>query len=95
MCHMRERGPGWVTSREVATEIGFPWRAVARAMLRMVELERTRITWVSSRFRTRVCNSFRHVAGPTAEVVAVYPGWMIPKAHPVPDGVGRVIRMRG
>jgi len=88
---MRERGPSWVTSREIAAEIGFPWRAVARAMLRMTELERTRITWVSARCRTRVCNSFRHVAGP----VAVYPAWLMPTAHPVPVGIGRMIMMEG
>jgi hypothetical protein len=86
LCHMRIRGSGWVTSREIAVEIGFPWRKVARAMLRMPDLEKTRIIWIAARYRPRVCNSFRYVSAPTA----TYPTWLVPKAHPVPEGIGYV-----
>ena len=91
LSHMIDRGPGWVTSREVATEIGFPWRVVARAMLCMVELERTETHWVSARCRKRRCNTFRFIAAPTA----TYPSWLMPQAHHVPEGIGYVNRMDG
>lgn len=55
-------------------------------MLRMVELEKTRIMWRSSRCRPRECNSFRYVSGPTA----TYPAWLMPMAHPVPEGIGHI-----
>lgn len=72
MAHLAVRGPGWATSREVAAEIGFPWRMVARAMLRMPEIEKQEMTWISSRSRTRICTIYRYVSPP----VVAYPAWM-------------------
>ena len=89
IAHMVARGPGWVTSREIACEIGFPWRKVARALLKMVEVEKREFNWVSNRFRTRTCWIFRHVSAPTA----IYPEWMMPRANEIKIGIGRVVRM--
>lgn len=73
MEHLKHRGTGWVTSREVACEIGQPWRAVARAMLRMADLEKTERRWISNRYRVRVCTAFRYVPPPAA----TYPSWLL------------------
>ncbi len=85
MRHMKQRGPGWVTSREVACELGYPWRVIARAMIKMVEIEKQPMTWTSNRCRERKCLSYRVFHGPQAD----YPEWLIPKSHPV-TAIGRV-----
>lgn len=87
--HMVERGPGWVTSREIACEIGFPWRKVARALLKMTEVEKQEWSWISNRFRTRTCWIYRHVSAPTA----IYPDWLMPQANDVEMGIGFVNRV--
>lgn len=73
LAHLRQRGASWVTSRELACEIGQPWRAVSRAMLRMPDLEKTEHRWICNRYRVRVCTAFRYVAPPTA----TYPSWLL------------------
>lgn len=88
---MRQRGSDWVTSREIACEVGYPYQGVARALLRLAAcktLDAQETAWVSSRFRVRRCHVFRLV-----EVKAEYPTWLMPPAPPVVVGSGRVIRM--
>lgn len=88
--HLGTRGGGWVTSRELACEIGFPWRAVARALIRLAErqvLESITTTWVSNRSRVRDCLAYRRVA-----ITAEFPAWLMPKAPVVVIGTGRVVR---
>ena len=89
LCHMIERGPSWATSREIACEMGFPWRKVARALLKMAEVEKREWNWVSNKFRTRTCWIYRHVSAPTA----IYPEWMMPRAQEVEIGIGFVHRV--
>ena len=85
IAHMKQRGPGWVTSREVACEIGYPWRVIARAMIKIADIEKQKITWISSRQRERRCLAYRLFHGPVAD----YPEWLIPRFYPV-NAVGRV-----
>lgn len=87
--HLSNRGPGWATAREIAAEIGFPWRKVARTMIKMPQVEKQAWTWASSRGRTRDCLIYRHVPAPTA----IYPAWLMPQAPEIKIGQGRVIRM--
>lgn len=90
LAHLSARGTGWATSQEIACEVGYPWRSVARVLLRMPEVERQVTTWVSSRYRVRDCYVFRYIPPPTA----TYPSWMLPPAQPVPTNAGRVIKMK-
>lgn len=88
---MRLRGPGWVTSREVALEVGYHPNGVARALLRLASAKTIQVqetTWVSNKSRIRKCSVFRLV-----EVKAIYPSWLMPQAPQVVVGTGRVIRM--
>lgn len=85
---MIKRGPGWVTSREVACEIGYPWRVIARAMIKMTEIEKQKISWISSRQRERKCLAYRMFHGPKVE----YPEWLVPKSYPV-NANGRINRI--
>lgn len=88
---LRRRGSGWVTSRELACEIGYAYPGVARTLLRLAErgtVESQETTWVSSKSRIRVCCVFRLV-----EVKADYPAWLMPKAVVPVAGAGRVVRM--
>lgn len=88
---MRLRGPGWVTSRELACEIGYPCPGVARALLRLAGckvLDVQVTTWLSSKSRIRQCNVYRLV-----EIKAIYPSWLLPQAMVPVVGVGRVISM--
>ena len=46
----------WMTAREIAAELGWPWRVVARALKRMAakgEVEMDEKVTVASRWRTR------------------------------------------
>lgn len=91
---LRKQGDGWVTARELACEIGHPWRSVSRVLIRLAErldLEVTEITWVSKRQRVRDCFAYRLVSVSPE----VYPAWLMPKAAPVAAGVGRVVRCGG
>lgn len=88
---MRQRGSGWVTSRELACEIGYPYPGVARALLRLAECKTVDIhatTWTSNKSRIRRCNVYRLV-----EIKATYPSWLMPQAVVPVVGVGRVISM--
>lgn len=92
MEQLRQRGPGWVTSRELACEIGYHRTGVARALTRLasghtIDIQAT--TWVSNKSRTRRCNVYRLV-----EIKAVYPSWLVPQATVPVVGVGRVIQMK-
>ena len=89
---MRQRGSGWVTSRELACEIGYPCPGVARALLRLascrtVDIQAT--TWLSNKSRIRRCNVYRLV-----EIKATYPSWLMPQAVVPVVGTGRVIKMK-
>lgn len=89
--HFAVRQGGWVTARSLACEIGYPWRAVARALIRLAErtdLESQEIEWVSQRCRVRKCFAFRRLAAHVAD----FPSWLVPRAHPV-EQTGRIVRM--
>lgn len=88
---LRQRGPGWATSREIACEVGYPCPGVARALLRLAAtktVDAMETTWVSSKSRVRTCFVFRLI-----EVKATYPAWLLPPAHPIAAS-GRVIQMK-
>lgn len=91
LAHMRVRGPGWVTAREVAVEVGYPWRVVAHSLLRLAsgtEIEGRETEWVSHRHRVRTCQIYRFFG-----CQATYPSWLMPVAPVVVAGQGRVVRM--
>lgn len=91
--HMARRGAGWVTAREVAIEIGQPWRVVAHSLLRLasaMEIEGRETEWVSTRHRTRRCQIYRFFG-----CTASFPAWLMPVAPVVVVGAGRVIRRFG
>lgn len=90
---LRQRGPGWVTSRELASEVGFPFQGVAHTLLRLAGakvVQVQEITWRSNRSRPRTCYVYRLV-----EVRAVYPAWLMPQAPEIKVGAGRVFRCKG
>lgn len=71
------RQGGWVTSRMMAAEIGYPWRAVARALLRLSDrqdIEAQVCEWTSSRSRIRKRHLFIRRA-----ICSDYPDWLMPK----------------
>lgn len=91
LAQLRQRGPGWVTSREIACEVGYPCPGVARALMRLAAtsvVDSTVTSWVSSKSRVRTCFAFRLV-----ELKATYPAWLVPPVHPI-AAPGRVIRMK-
>jgi len=88
--HLRTRGSGWVTAREVACELGLPRQsaaAVLQGLARRGDLEQTTVSWISNRFRVRSCFAYR-----CRYVTASYPEWLMPAASHPPAGVGRIIR---
>ncbi len=76
--HLSVRGHDWVTARELAMEVGYPWRVVARAMQRLAirtAVEQQRREWISNRCRVRKCYVYRVLV--TAQVE--YPSWLMPQ----------------
>ena len=87
LAHLAGRGPSWATSREIATEIGYPWRSVSRIMMRMAEVEKQTETWVSARFRPRTRTIYRYMDTPKA----TYPIWLMPTPPLTLTGIGRMV----
>lgn len=85
--HLASRGPSWATAREIAVEIGHPWRSVSRIMMRMPEIEKQTETWVSARFRPRTRTIYRYMNTPKA----TYPIWLMPAPPAVMVGTGRMV----
>lgn len=76
--HLEIRGHDWVTAKELALEVGYPWRVVARAMVRLASctsIEQQCQEWISNRFRTRRCYVYRKLV--TSHVA--YPAWLMPQ----------------
>lgn len=76
--HLEVRGHDWVTAKELALEVGYPWRVVARAMARLAShtsIEQQCHEWISTRFRTRRCFVYRKLV--TSHVA--YPSWLAPQ----------------
>ena len=81
--HLQVRGHDWVTAKELAMEVGYPWRVVARAMVRLAShtgVEQERREWISSRYRTRRCWVYRVLVTKQQD----YPSWLMPK---LPEGL--------
>lgn len=78
LTHLSARGGSWATARELATEVGYPWRVVARALMRLAgdsNIEQARHEWRSTRQRTRLCFIYRQViTGHQA-----FPAWLMPQ----------------
>ena len=87
VAHLSARGPAWATSREIAVEIGYPWRSVARIMMRMPEIEKETEVWVSARFRPRTRTIYRYMDTPKA----IYPTWLMPAPPLTLTGIGRMV----
>jgi len=84
--HLSSRGHDWVTAKELSAEIGFPWRVVARAMVKLTrcaEVEQQVMEWISSRYRTRRCFRYRKMITSNS----AYPAWLMPQCVCV-DGTG-------
>lgn len=78
MDHIKERGIDWATAKELAMEVGYPWRAVARTLIYMArrnDIEQDFIEWRSSRHRMRRCYVYRSVLSSHA----TFPTWMMPQ----------------
>lgn len=78
LAHLGARGGTWATARELATEVGYPWRVVARALMRLAgdtHIEQAQHEWRSNRQRTRRCFIYRQVT--TAHVE--FPSWLMPQ----------------
>jgi len=76
--HLGVRGHDWATAKELALEVGYPWRVVARAMVRLAHattVEQKQTEWISARYRTRRCFVYRKLV--TAQVG--YPAWLMPQ----------------
>lgn len=87
LCHLSSRGPSWATAREIATEIGHPWRSVSRIMMRMPEIEKQSQVWISARYRPRTRTIYRFMNTPAA----TYPTWLLPAPPAVMVGTGRIV----
>lgn len=77
--HLKVRGGAWVTAREVAMEVGYPWRVVARTLMRLAHnthIEQARHELRSRKHRTRDCYIYRQVTTAHAE----FPAWLMPRS---------------
>jgi hypothetical protein len=75
--HVSVHGADWVTAKEIAMEIGYPWRAVARTLIYMARkhaIEQDYIEWRSSKHRMRRCAIYRYIA-----INTDFPAWMMPR----------------
>lgn len=75
--HLQDRAGAWATARELAMEVGHPWRVVARSLMRLAgdtHIEQVKHEWRSTRQRTRDCYIYRHVTTSHAG----YPAWLMP-----------------
>ena len=79
LAQLRQRGPGWVTARELACEIGCAWQPVARLLSTLAEVERRTVYWVSSRHRPRDRMEYRL----PAESFPTFPAWLMPDARAI------------
>ena len=91
MEHMKCRGGGWVTAKEVACEIGYPWQAVASAMVRMgrefaLDMREDQIVTQRHRIKKRQAYRLAFFCG------GGLPDWLMPRVPVIPLGVGRVVR---
>jgi len=89
--HLQGRGRDWATAKELAMEVGYPWRAVARLMMRLADdrlVEQGHHEWISARQRTRRCFIYRHVVTAHAE----FPHWLMSQVIAT-DGTGYVHRL--
>ena len=79
LAQLRQRGPGWVTARELACEIGCAWQPVARLLSTLAEVERRTVYWVSSRHRPRDRMEYRLLA----DSFPAFPAWLMPDAKAI------------
>lgn len=89
--HLRVRGTSWVTAKEIAMELGEPWKRVAAALARLsrsgvVEVDTEE--WVSSRFRVRKRAIYRFWTTPSGNL---YPTWLMPRAEDLLPGMGYMV----
>lgn len=88
--HLCTRGTDWATATELALEVGYPWRAVARALMRLAGdglIEQQAHEWQSNRQRMRQCFVYRHIVTAHAE----FPSWLMPRGVPTHQMVAAVI----
>ena len=88
--HLKSRGPGWVTAKEVSLEIGYPSRQVARALPNIPGIEPAKLHTKRERSRAKVCAMYRYWGGgfdPTA-----FPRWMLVIPPNTLPGVGTIVR---
>ncbi len=91
MEHMKNRGGGWVTAKEVACEIGYPWQAVASVMVRLGRsflLDMRDDEIITTRHRVKKRQAYRLAFFCGGEL----PSWLMPRASAVPPGIGRVVK---
>lgn len=79
MSQLQRRGPGWVTARELACELGCSWQPVARLLSTMAGVERRTVYWVGARFRPRDRMEYRLLEAPCV----AYPAWLMPDASSI------------
>lgn len=76
--HLTARGGTWVTAMELALEVGYPWRVVARTLMRLasdIHIEQARHEWRSNRQRTRRCFVYRKIVTAHSD----FPSWLLPQ----------------
>lgn len=75
--HIGGRGRDWATAKELALELGYPWRVVARTLTRLAiakHIEQQNYEWRSKRQRLRT----RYVYRMVVTVHVEYPAWLMP-----------------
>ncbi|HRF12440.1 MAG: hypothetical protein AW09_004108 [Candidatus Accumulibacter phosphatis] len=78
------RHPSAVSTRTLAQEMGWSWRIVARALLRLAaagSVQRIERITHDSRCRRRVHTTYRAV--PVVPLAGAFPAWLVPHVFPV------------
>lgn len=80
--HFDARGGGFATARELAVETGHSRRRISWALIRLAgrgKIEVDQVSWISSKGRRRICNSYRKENC----CEAIFPAWLMPRAEDV------------
>jgi hypothetical protein len=72
LLHLDARGHGWVTAAELAMELGYPWRSVVGALMRLIhsgQVEQCSHHLKDARQYMRRCVVYRQVVTVQAEFI--------------------------